>query len=128
MSTEQFITYSRQSFALIRWAPLVAAAFLPFTFARGVIPGAFFLGAVIIAVTWLASLVFAWRMRSEILLGFGFVLLLFGSRLLGVHGSEISLSQSIQWLCFVVILAGTPLLFFRRRFLHFARLDAPNVA
>ena len=128
MSTEQFITHSRQSFAILRWAPLVAAAALPFTFAHGPIPPALCIGAVPIAATWLASLLLAWRTRKQLWFGLGFVALLFGSRLVGARDSGVSMSQFIQWLCFVDILVGTPLLLFRARLLHFARLDEPNVA
>jgi hypothetical protein len=127
MNNEQFITHSRASFALLRWAPLLAAASLPFTFAHGPIPAALFVGAVLIAATWLALILFAWRTRSQLLLGLGFVLVIFGSRFVGVHSSEVPLSQFIQWLCFVLILVGTPLLCFRSRLLHFARLDESNV-
>ena len=128
MSNEQFIQHSRGSFALLRWTPLVAAATLPFTFAHGPIPAALFLGALLIAATWLASLLLAWRTRSQLLLGFGFLSLTFGSRIVGVHSSEVPLSQFIQWLCFVLILAGAPLLLFRARLLYFARLHELTVA
>jgi hypothetical protein len=128
MTDEQFITHSRGSFALLRWAPLVAVAALPFTFAHGPISAALFIGAVPIAAAWLASLLFTWRTRNHLWFGLGFIALLFGSRLVGAHGSEVPLSQFIQWFCYVIILAGTPLLFCRTRLFHFARLDEPNVA
>ena len=128
MNNEPFITHSRVSFALLRCAPLAAAAVLPFTFSHGPIPAALFIGAVPIAAAWLVSLLLAWRTRSPPWFALGFVALIFGSRLAGVHSSEVPLSQTIQWLCVVVILAGTPLSLFRTRLLHFARLYEPDVA
>ena len=125
---QYFVRYSRGTFSLLRWATLAAAAGLPFTFAHGRIPTALLVGAILIAAAWLASLLLAWRTRNQGWFVLGFVALILGSRLVGIHNSEVPLSQFFQWLCFVIILAGTPLLFFRDRLLHFARLDEPNVA
>ncbi len=113
---------------MLRWATLVAATALPFTFADGLIPPALAVGAFPIAAAYLASLLLAWRTRKQPWFALAFVALVFGSRWVGVHDSEISTSQFIQWLCWVVILAGAPLLLFRTRLFHFARLDEPNVA
>jgi len=127
MNDEQFLTHSRGTFSTLRWAPLVAAAALPFTFAHGRIPTALLVGAIPIAAAWLASLLLAWRTRNPPWSALGFVALIFGSRLVGVQSSEVPVSQAIQWLCFVIILAGIPLLFFRARLFHFARLDESDV-
>jgi len=124
VDTEQFISHSRGSFALLRWAPFVAAAVLPFTFAHGLARPALLVGAVPIAAIWLASLLLTWRTRNWLWGAFGFWALIFGARMVGVHGPEIPLSQGIQWICVVVILAGAPLFFFRDRLLRFARLPA----
>lgn len=124
VDTEQFISHSRGSFALLRWAPFVAAAVLPFTFAHGLARPDLLVGAVPIAAIWLASLLLTWRTRNWLWGAFGFWALIFGARMVGVHGPEIPLSQGIQWICVVVILAGAPLFFFRDRLLRFARLPA----
>jgi hypothetical protein len=72
---------------------------------------------------WLASLLLAWRTGHELWFAPGFIALVFGSRVVGVHSPEVPLPQAIQWMCVVVILAGAPLLFLRTRCLHLARLD-----
>lgn len=126
MRTEEFISHSRRSFALLRWAPLVAALALPFTFSQGPIPRIFAVGAIPIAAVWLSSLLLAWRTGRHVWFGFGFIALLLGSRVVGVNSPEVPLPQFIQWLCLVVILAGAPLLFFRTRLLLFAHLDEPT--
>ncbi len=123
MNDEEFLSNARVSFAIVRWAPLVATLSLPFTFAHGPISAALFVGAVLLAATWLLSLLWGWRTRSQLLWGFGGVILVGGSYLVGVHNSDVPESQALQWLCYVVILTGTPLLFFRARLLRFARLD-----
>lgn len=96
MNDEQFITHSRESFAILRWAPIVAVTSLPFTFARGPIPAALFVGAVPIASTWLLSLLLAWRTRSQFLLGLSMVIVFVGPYLVGVHSSEVPLPQALQ--------------------------------
>ena len=48
-----------------------------------------------------------------------------GSHDVGVHGSQVPLSQGIQWMCLVTILAFVPLSLFRASLLRFARLDEP---
>jgi hypothetical protein len=123
MTNERFLTHSRGTFAILRWAPLVAAVVLPFTFAHGPVPPTFFVGAFPIAAAWLASLLLAWRTRRQSWFGLGFVALVFGPRYVGVHGSEVPLSQFVQWLLFVIILTGIPLLLFRARLSQFARLN-----
>lgn len=127
MNQQQFITYSRGTFSLLRWAPLVAAAALPFTFDHGRVSTESLVWAPIIAAAWLVSLLLAWRTRNQGWLALSFAALVVGSRLVGIHDSEVPFSQFLQWLCCVVILAGVPLLFFRERLLHFARLDKPDV-
>jgi hypothetical protein len=128
MNAEEFISNARVSFAMLRWTPLVAIVSLPFTFAHGPIPAALFGRAVIIAATCLLLLLFAWRTRSQLLWALGSAILMFGPRLVGVNNSGVPESQVLQWLCYVLILTGTPLLFFRARLFHFARLDELNVS
>ena len=123
MNTEQFVAHSRFSFALLRWLAITASISLPFTFGRGAISLAHFFGACLIAVVWLFSLLLAWRSRNEVWFGLGFVVLIFGSRFTGIHNADVPMPQYVQWLCIVVILAGFPLLLFRRHLLRLSRLD-----
>ena len=125
VNTEQFISHSRGSFALLRWAPVVGAAALPFTFGNGAISLSLAMGAIPVAAVWLISILFAWRTHHQHWLGLGFLAVVVGSRVVGVHGSQVPLSQGIQWLCLLVILAFVPLSIFRTSLLRFARLDEP---
>ena len=119
---EQFISHSRGSFAFLRWAPVAAIAVLPFTFRHGAVPLTFLASALPIAALWLASMLLMWRTRREPWGALGFIALIFGARVVGLHDSTVSLSQFVQWLCIVVIIAGAPLLLLRSYFLRIARL------
>ena len=132
MSPRQIIAHSRLSFTLMRWSSPVAAAALPFTFSAGMVGARAFFWAVFVAAVWLASTLWAWRGRSEAgrAVGYmvGFFALLYGQRWAGVHGSDIPFSLFMQWLCLVVLFAGSPLLFFRQQLLHLVRLDESTTA
>lgn len=123
MTTEQFIAHSRGGFAILRWAPFVAIFVLPFTLEQGLISLRLFLGAVVVAAILLVSQLLAWRTRQQLWFGGSFIALVFGSRVVGIGSPEVSTAQAIQWICFVLVLAGAPLLLFRGRLLRLARLD-----
>jgi len=123
--SEEFISYSRGSFELLRYVPIVGVVALPFTFGHGPISLTLALGAIPIAAIWLLSLLLMWRSGNQLLGGFGFIAVVGGSRLVGVHSPEVSLSQAIQWMCLVIILTGAPLRSFRAALLKFALLDQP---
>ncbi len=123
MRTEEFISFSRGSFELLRWAPRVAAVALPFTFTHGPISLALAVGAIPIAAMWLLTCLLAWRTGYQIWTGVGFMVVMVGSHVVGIHDSEVPLSQGLQWMCLLLILTGLPLLCFRKRVLHFCRLE-----
>src|SRR5690606_8019625 len=118
----------RQHFAIFRWAAVVAAAALPLTFAHGVVPAPVFVSSVISAVLLFVSLMLQWRTRRDAWSWLGVV---------GVGICSAVLSDArypgwpftffFQWLCLVLIFAGSPLVFVRRYMLHLARLDDTNV-
>jgi hypothetical protein len=123
MKEAEFISHSRMSFAMLRWAPLVAAAALPFTFGSGHAPILLLVTAIPIAALWLAFLLLAWRTRNQLWLILSFPVLMGCPRLVGLHNPDLPLSHAIQWLCIVIVVAGAPLLLFRSRLLQLTRLD-----
>ena len=128
MDRIETITHSRGSFALLRGAPVVAAAVLPFTFARGPAPLSLLLAAVPIAALWLGCLLMGWRTQKYRWFLLAWMSVMLGSRVAGYDHRRIFITQAVQWLCLVLILAGAPLLLWRDRLLKFARLNEANDA
>jgi hypothetical protein len=128
MTTPQFIAHSRFSFALLRWASLLALAALPFTFSQGALQTGALVGAFFVAAGWLGSLLVYWRTQHPFWGAAGFMVMIFGSRWSGVHRAEVSMSEFFQWICLVVLFAGAPLLLFRQRLLRWAGLDESAAA
>jgi len=126
MSDETQLIRFRMSFEILRFAPLIALAILPFTFSDGPISWALFAGAIPISAAWLTSSVMAWRKGEEIWCVLPFLVLVLGSRWAGVHDAAVSNAQFVQWLCVVITLTGAPLLLFRDRLYRYARLDVPD--
>jgi hypothetical protein len=64
-----------------------------------------------IAAIWIIPLLLTWRTRQQLWIVITVVGVFGGARLAGIFRDDVPTSQALQWLCFVVILAGAPLLF-----------------
>ena len=123
MEDDKFINQARVSFAILRWGSLVALLVLPFTYSQGSAAPTLIASALPIAFGWLASLVMAWRSRNQLWFGLAFLIVVIAPRFIGLHDPELPDPHSFQWLCFLIIFAGGPLLLFRKSMLQLSRLN-----
>ena len=123
MNTAQFLTHSRVSFTALRFLPLASIAILPFTFSGGFVPTKFFIGSIVCAVAWLASLLMAWRSRNQVWFVVSFIVMMIVPRVFGVLSPDVTASQSYQWLLYMLIFTGFPLLVLPTRMRRIARLQ-----
>ena len=123
MNTAQFLTHSRGTFTALRFSPFVAVAILPFTFSGGLISIKLFISAIICAVSWLASLVMGWRSRNQFWFVASVLIVIFIPRLFGVLKPEVTNAQSFQWLMYLFIFTGLPLLALPTQMRTIARLN-----
>jgi hypothetical protein len=123
MDKDKYITHARFSFAMLRWGTIVALVVLPFTFSKGTASLAVTASALPIALGWLTSLMMAWRTRNQLWFVLSFLIVVVAPRFLGLRDTELPKPHTFQWLCYVLILMGAPLLIFRSRMLELARLN-----
>ena len=126
MNTAKFLSHSRGSFTALRFLAAAALAILPFTFGDGVIPTKMFIGSIVCAAVWLASLLMAWRSRNQVWFVVSFLVFMVVPRVFGVLSPDVTDSQSYQWLFYVLILTGLPLLVSPTRMTRIARLNQTN--
>ena len=126
METGKFITRSRTGFALLRWFAVAALVMLPFTFENGFIGLVPLFNAILTAFFWMVSLIAAWRNRNPLWFALAFVAGCI-SRLAWSDGLIVSGVQGFQWLCYVLIFAGLPLLLFKTQMLKIGRLSRAGI-
>lgn len=122
MDNEKFINHARFSFAMLRWGAVVALLVLPFTFSAGSAAPILIASALPIAFGWLASLAMAWRTRNQLGFALAFLIVVVAPRFIGLHDPGLPKPHTFQWLCYLIIFAGAPLLLFRKSLLDFSRL------
>jgi len=105
---------------------IAAVAILPLTFADGFVPTKLFVGSILCAGAWLASLLMAWRSRNQIWVVASFIVMMIVPRAFGAMSPDITGSQSYQWLCYVLFFTGLPLLVSPARMRRIARLNQIN--
>ena len=123
MDDEKFINHARVSFSILRWGVLAALLSLPFTFSEGPISPILMASVVPVALGWLATMVMAWRSLNPLWLALSLLLVVMATRLIGLDDPRLPKSHSFQWLCYLLIVAGFPLLVLRARISHLSRLD-----
>ena len=123
MDDDKFINQARVSFAILRWGTLVTLLLLPFTYSVGSAAPTLIASALPIAFCWLAALVMAWRSRSQLWFGLAFLIVVVAPRFIGLHELGLPVLHTFQWLCYLMIFAGSPLLPFRTRMLEISRLN-----
>jgi len=123
MEEDKFINQARVGFAILRWGTVVALLVLPFTYSQGSAAPTLIASALPIAFFWLASLVMAWRSRNQLWFGLAFLIVVIAPRFIGLHDPGLPDPHSFQWICFLMIFAGGPLLLFRKSMLQLSHLN-----
>jgi hypothetical protein len=123
MEDDKFINQARVSFSILRWLTVVALFVLPFTYSQGTAAPTLIATALPIAFGWLASLVMAWRSRNQLWFGLAFLIVVIAPRFIGLDDPELPDPHSFQWICFLMIFSGGPLLLFRKSMLQLSHLN-----
>lgn len=124
MENEKFLHHARVGFVTLRWGAVVALLCLPFTFSEGVAPPLLIASTLPVSLGWLASLMMAWRTRNPLWFVLAFLIGIVVPRWVGLHVPDLPRPHTFQWLCYLLILAGSPLLLFRNCLLELARLNS----
>lgn len=113
MKNEKFINHTRLSFTMLRWGALIALLALPFTFSEGAISKALIASVVPISLGWLATLVMAWRTHKLHWFTLSFIIITVTPRFTGLYDPGLPNPHVFQWFCYLLIIAGSPLLLFQ---------------
>lgn len=123
MDNDKFINHARLSFAILRWGSVVALLALPFMFSEGSAAPTLIVSALTIAVGWLTTLVMAWRTRNQLWFALGFLIVVVAPRFIGLNDPNLPGTHALQWLCYLLIFTGSPLLLLRKNMLEISRLN-----
>ena len=123
MNTAKFLSHSRGSFTALRFLAVAALAIMPFTFDDGFVPLKMFIGSIVCAGIWLGSLLMAWRSRNQVWFVVSFLVMMVVPRVFGVLSQDVTVSMSYQWLLYVLIFTGLPLLVSPTHMRGIARLN-----
>ncbi len=120
---DRMVKQARGTLVTMPWMGACLLLGLAFTFSAGFIGLPGMAVACVAGLLLFVCLIVGWRSRRPWLAGVGFVLFLFGPKVIGFNHAHLPLPLVFQWTCLAMLIPMVPVVCFRKAVMKFARLD-----